>query len=505
MGGRNSSFLPSVEHFGCRIAFGGASAGQFQSITDWPVEVMSHPFVASVASFVERHKLLDDGASVLAAVSGGVDSMACVSVLRRLGYDVHALHANYGLREGADADEALVRQWCDEQEPPVSLTVVSLDAEARAETEAESLQEAARRLRYTALAERASEIDASAVATGHHRDDQAETLLLNLVRGSGPEGLAGMRPSRPLRTAPSIPLVRPLLDARRDDIEAYAEAADLPWRTDPTNRSLDYDRGVIRTEILPRLDDHFEGVQGSLARSASLMREYVDQALRPALEERMERAYVDCEGGGWLSLDALTEEPPVWRRRLLLEALRRTLPTASYSHAMAEELDALVDAQVGRRVEAGGGTVWREREGLRFLTEVNRSKTFSPTSFKVNQTVSIPQGALRVERCPEPPSSLDTGSPYVAYADADRLGSTLTVRTWSEGDRFRPLGLDGSKAVSDLLTDAQVPSHRRAEICVLSTAEHIAWVVGHRLDHRVRVRPETEEVVRLVLRPREKP
>ncbi|MFB6278978.1 MAG: tRNA lysidine(34) synthetase TilS, partial [Salinibacter sp.] len=426
-------------------------------------------------------------------------------VLRRLGHDVHGLHANYGLREGADADADLVRRWCHEQSPSVPLTVVSLDAEARAAAENESLQEAARRLRYDALAEHAREINAAAVATGHHRDDQAETLLLNLVRGSGPEGLAGMRPARPLQNAPSVSLVRPLLDARRADIEAYAEAVDLPWCTDPTNRSLDYDRGVMRTEILPRLADHFDGVRDRLARSASLMQEYVDQALRPALEARMDEAFVDCEAGGWLALEALTDEPPVWRRRLLLEALRRSLPTASYSSARAEALDALVDAQVGRRVETRDGAVWRERTGLRFLPADAAPERVPPTPVDWGEPVSIPQGTLRIEACAGRPAALDSGSPHVAYADAARLGTSPTVRTWTDGDRIRPLGLDGTKTVSDLLTDAQVPSHRRRGVCVLCTADRIAWVVGHRLDHRVRVRPDTEQVARLVLRPREKP
>jgi tRNA(Ile)-lysidine synthase len=466
---------------------------------------MTSVTVDTVSAFIERHDLLSDGATVLVAVSGGGDSMTCLSVLRRLGYDVHVLHANYGLRGGADDDEALVRRWCREQSPSVPFTRVSLDAEARASAEHESLQEAARRLRYDALAKRAAEIDAAAVATGHHRDDQAETLLLNLVRGSGPEGLAGMRPSRPLQDVPSVSLVRPLLEASRNDIEAYAEATDLPWRTDPTNRSLDYDRGVVRTEILPRLDDHFEGARDTLARSASLMQEYVDQALRPALERRMEKGFVDCASGGWLSLDVLTDEPPVWRRRLLLEALRCTLPAAPYSYAVADELDALMDAQVGRRVEMGGGTVWRERSGLRFLPEDAAPEPLPPTPVDWGKPVSIPQGTLRVERCVDPPASLDSSGPCVAYADADCLGTSLTVRTWTDGDRVRPLGLEGTKTVSDLLTDAQVPPHRRDGVCVLCTAEHIAWVVGHRLDHRVRVRPDTEQVARLVLRPREKP
>jgi len=466
---------------------------------------MSSAFVDSVAAYLDRHSLLDDAATVLVAVSGGVDSMTCLSVLRRLGYDVHALHANYGLREGAGVDEALVRRWCEEQSPSVPLTVVPLDAEARVEAKDESLQEAARRLRYDALAERALEIDASAVATGHHRDDQAETLLLNLVRGCGPEGASGMRPSRPLQAARPVSLVRPLLGVSREDLEAYAEATGLPWRSDPTNRSLDYDRGVIRTEILPRLAEHFEGVRDTLARSATLMGEYVDQALRPALEERMGAAYEECDHGGRLSLDALAAEPPVWRRRLLLEALRRALPLASYSYTMAEELDALVEAQVGRRVEVTNGSVWRERTGLRFLPEGAELASVSPTPVDWGEPVSIPQGELRVERCAERPPSLDLGTPNVAYADADRLGTSLTVRSWVDGDRFRPLGLDGSKTVSDLLTDAQVAPHRRRGICVLCNDEHVVWVVGHRLDGRVRVRPDSDRIARLVLRPREKP
>ena len=466
---------------------------------------MAHALIDTVAAFIERHALLEDDGPVLGAVSGGVDSMTCLSILHQLGVDVHALHVNYGLRDGADADAALVERWCREQQPSIPCTTVALDAEARADAENESLQEAARRLRYDALTERAQEIGASAVATGHHRDDQAETLLLNLVRGCGPEGLAGMRPARPLAADGSVTLIRPLLGVRRAEIEAYAEATGLPWRTDPTNRSLKYDRGVLRTEILPRLEAEFEGATDALARSAGLMQEYVDQALRPALDRRMEAAFTDCEQGGALALPALREAPPVWRRRLLLDAVRRTLPEASYSRAVAEELEALVDAQVGRRVEMGGGVVWRERDRLRFVPEGALPAPLPPTSVEWATPLAIPQGTLRVEHCAERPASLDPGTPHVAYADADRLGASLTVRAWADGDRFRPLGLQGSKRVSDLLTDAQVPPHRRAGISVVCTDDHIAWVVGHRLDHRVRVRPETDRVVRLLLQPREKP
>lgn len=465
---------------------------------------MSTKLLDTVSTFIERHSLLTEGESVVVGASGGVDSMVCLAVLRRLGHDVHAFHVNYGLRDGADADEALVRQWCKEQSPAIDLKVTSLDAKAYSERKEESLQAAARRLRYDALAEHAEDVGAVAVATGHHRDDQAETLLLNLVRGSGPEGLAGMRPSRPLEGAQSIALVRPLLDVSREAIEQYAADAGIPWRTDPTNRSLKYDRGIVRTEVLPLLERHFEGARDTIARSAELMREYVDQALRPALADRLERAYSDCVEGGWLSLEELQREPPVWRRRIVLEALRRSLPEAPQSYDVAEEVSDLVDRQVGRRIEMGGGTVWRERGGLRFLPEEAQGSSVASKTVPWGEEVDLPHGTLRVEVVSRRPESLDSDTKDEVYADADRLGTGLTVRSWSEGDRIQPLGLDGTKKVSAVLTEDRVPSHRRVRELVVCTEEHVAWVVGHRLDRRVRVRPGTERVARLVLRRREK-
>lgn len=429
--------------------------------------------------------------------------MVCLAVLRRLGYDVRVFHVNYGMRDGADEDEALVRRWCEGQSPRVPLTVRALDAEQRAEREGESLQEAARRLRYDALAQHAGEIGVAAVATGHHRDDQAETLLLNLVRGSGPEGLAGMRPSRSMLADSSIALVRPLLDISREEIEQYATEEEIPWRTDPTNRSHKYERAIIRNEILPLLERHFEGANRTIARSADLMREYVDQVLRPGLAKRMERTYEECEEGGLLSLEGLTAEPPVWRRRLVLEALRSSFPNALRSYDVAEEIVDLVDRQVGRRVEVGGGTVWRERRGLRFVPEEVRSAPLRPTEVRWDETVDVGWGTLHAERLASRPESLDTETRYSVYCDTDRLGSRLVVRTWQEGDRIQPLGMDGSKKVSSLLTENDVPAHRRDQQLVVCTPEHIAWVVGHRLDRRASVRPDTESIARLVFQPRE--
>lgn len=457
-----------------------------------------------VGQFIGRHDLLEEGARVVVGVSGGVDSMVCLAVLRRLGYEVRVLHVNYGLREGADADAALVRDWCGAQSPPVPCTAVSRDAGTQAERTGASLHDVARRQRYEAMAEHATDVDADAVAVGHHRDDQAETLLLNLLRGSGPEGLAGMPPSRPLDAVPSVCLVRPLLDVRRADIEAFAEAEGIPWREDPSNWDDTYDRATIRSEVIPLLQKKFGGVANALARTAGLMREYVDHTLTPSLDEKWVRAYEDCSTGGALSLAALREEPSVWRRRLILAALADVLPQAPQTAAVAAEVEALVDAQVGKRVEFGGGGVWRERETLRVVpADAVPDPLWPPVPVPWGEDVPLDRDTLRIDPLDARPASLDPNTPNAAYVDADRLIDPLAVGTWQDGDRLQPLGMDGTKSVADLLTEARVPSHRRAGIYVLYTDDHPAWVIGHRLDHRVRVRPSTRQVARLCWAPHE--
>jgi tRNA(Ile)-lysidine synthetase, N-terminal domain/tRNA(Ile)-lysidine synthetase, C-terminal domain len=429
--------------------------------------------------------------------------MTCLAVLRDLGYDVTALHVNYGLREGADGDEALVREWCAKQSPPISLTVVERDPKARAERNDESLQEAARIQRYDAMAQEAEKREMSAVAVGHHRDDQAETLLLNLVRGTGPEGLAGMPPSRPFEAAPGVSLVRPLLDVGRDEIEALARARALPWREDPTNQDPAYDRSVIRTDIIPLLQKKFDGVPDTLARTAGLMRDYVDHTVTPALEVRRERCYTPCRAGGRLWLDAF-ETNQRCGASTHPGGLCRCAARGAQTAAVASEIDDLLDSQVGRRVEVGDGAVWRTRRGLRFLPNaVLPTPLRPPVSIQWGEDVSLERGVLRIDPLDAVPSSMDAEDPHVEYVDADRLAEPLTVGAWNEGDRLQPLGMTGTKPVGDCLREARVPPHRRGGVYLLRTAEHPAWVVGHRLDHRVRVRSSTERAARLSWSPAE--
>lgn len=457
-----------------------------------------------VDAFIREHELLEPGARVVVGLSGGVDSIVLAQVLHRLGFEPVAAHVNYGLRGTAsEADEAFIRDWCAAQTPTLDLHVTRLDAKKRAEAEGESLQEAARLLRYAYFAEQARRVGLQRVAVGHHLDDQAETLLLNLFRGSGIEGLAGMAPQRPFQSDPSITLVRPLLTVRRSDIEAYAEASKLAWRTDASNERLKYDRNVIRQAILPVIEAHFEGATDRLANTAALVRAYAEHTLQPELEKRFAACAEPAVRGGRLLLEPLREQPVVWRRRLILEALRRWLPRAPYHATLAEEVEALLDTQVGRRVEVTGGSIWRERGHLLVLSSEGAEEVPDARPVPWDGAVELPGGTLRVEPVDGRPRMLDTGTPHAVYLDADALSGGLTVRTWRAGDRLQPLGMEGTKKVSDLLTDAQVPAHRRASTLVVCDERRIVWVVGLRLAHPVRVRPDTNRCVRLVYQPRD--
>ena len=483
-----------------------------------------------VETFIRRKQLLKDGEQVIVGLSGGVDSVVLAHLLTRLRHQVTAVHVNYGLRgAAADEDEAFVRSWCGER--GVDLRSYHYSTELTAEERGISLQHAARNLRYGAFVEVAREISASRVAVGHHRDDQAETVLLHLFRGTGIEGLAGMPARRRLTEVPEtqnpaigpggrarqeVLLVRPLLECSREEIESYARSEGLSWRVDSTNTKPAYRRGAVRAEIMPVLERHFgQSVSERIARSAQLVRAYLDASLEPDLRAAFKEAAESADGDGALRLDPLRRLEAVIRRRIFLAALRRWLPEIEATSTRAMEIESLMEAQVGRRLEYGGNSIWRERERLLFRAAgasanekvgppnapIGADTTSAP--LELGGVAQLPRGMIRAELHEHPPAGLEETAPNDAYLDARSVRFPLFVRLWQEGDRFSPLGMSGTKKLSDFLTDERVPPHLKKDVYVVLSDGVIVWVAGYRIAHPVRVRDDTTKTVQLSYHPAE--
>ncbi len=451
-----------------------------------------HAIEKAVERQLEDHGLTDRRRPVVVAVSGGVDSVAAAHAIHALGYRVVLAHVHHGLRgPEADGDAHLVEGMAREWGCPVH--VVEIGEDLTAASAGESMQDRARRLRYAGLEHVARAVGSEVIVTGHHRDDQAETVLMQLLRGTGPEGLAGMPAVRFLSTGSSVRLVRPLLSQSRERIRAYAERVGLSWREDSSNESDAYLRNAVRRRVLPLLDDVAGGQSADrIARAADLLRRYVDSDIDSVTEALLRGACRPIPGGGVLLSGRVMEPlPAVWKGRLVLGALEGHLPSAARTRATVDRALELLLRQTGRSVPVEGGSIWRERDGLALVPER-----------------SLPQPALLTRASPvewdglvfrlDPVGTVDVGEGRDAVMlDADRIPPSLTIRPWAAGDRVSPRGMSGTRKVKDLLVDAHVAAHARSRAAVVATGVDVVWVVGVRADRRFLADADTKSGLRL--------
>lgn len=418
------------------------------------------------------------------AVSGGVDSTVLLRTLAEAGWPLIAVHVHHGLRAEADADAAFVVRLGGE---------VGVDAEAvRVEVGPGNVQAEAREARYAALEVAARRHGCAAVVTAHTATDQAETVLMNLIRGAGLRGLGGMAPRRPLCTGSEVALVRPMLEVTRAEVEAEAVRRGWTWREDASNATGVYRRNRIRRDVLPLLDaEGGPGVAVRIARAAATARAALGGPAPGAVLDAHGR---DTPAGGRLDVSAVAALPEAVRALVWAEALHRWAPGATASGPTVERIDALLDAPAGRRVEAGGAAVWREAGGLSF-GHAGAAGPPLPSPVDARSGLwAVDTEVGTVWSCLPAPGPSASG-PDAVRVDADRVPGTVTVRPWADGDRIRPVGMDGSKRVSDLLRERGVPASVRRSVLVVAAGEEVLWVVGHRLSRDVAA---TDSAVRVV-------
>ena len=410
---------------------------------------------------------------VLVALSCGADSVALLLELQKLQKNgkilrVEAAHLNHAIREtDADADEAFCADLCERLGVP--LYTERIDVPLLQKETGVSLELAARNARYAFLERVRTDRDLDCIAIGHHRDDQAETLLLHLLRGSGTDGLSGMR----LRTGR---LIRPLLYTDKTAILAYLKECGQSYCTDETNFETDATRNRIRIDVMPALEAVNPAAKKTLSEAAAHIAE--DSDYLNALAAEAEKT---C-GTNREMLSALP-------RPIRLRVLRNMLPYTDFTAADLERLDGLLKGQTGDIATLKNGVIaWLDATDLRIGREEN-----VPYSTPVPGTGSVKllHGTLTVERVEI--AMIPCGR-FEAYVDADRLQGEVVVRSPKEGDRFTPLGMKGSKLLSDCLTDRKVPRFDR-NIPILSDEIGVVWVVGYTVDERMRVTADSDHIL----------
>lgn len=413
-----------------------------------------------------QQELAIEGEPLWVAVSGGVDSMVLLHALRALGYPCHVAHVDHGLRGAdSDADLAFVRDHCREHDIPFHAHKV--DVKGEAEASSRSVQMVARELRYAWFRKLVAAGPAK-LCLAHHADDAVESMFMGLMQGMGTKGWRSI----PYRSGPFI---RPMRDVDRAGVLAYAEAHGVTWREDASNTNTAYMRNRVRHELLPLLSQWRPGVQRNLRRNLDLLAEMQGFAERTALAA-LDTHATGADGSMRIPFEVINRDGIP--KFVLDKALRGK---GFHPDRIAQILRAIDRQHTGSLFVNGEHQVLVDRSEL----VIGKVAGVLP-SWTIE---AVGEGSADLPMIMEASTSsmIDpTAGPTVAWIDRDKIQFPLTLRPWKDGDRLRPVGVDGSKLVSDILIDAKVPRDRKQHTYVLADAERIIWLCGLRLSADVR-------------------
>jgi tRNA(Ile)-lysidine synthase len=411
----------------------------------------------------------------------------CLRLREQFDVQIALVHVNHQLRgEESIGDERLVKEMAAFYGIP--LYCERVDVVSYADEHGLSKQVAARQLRYECFEKVRQQVSAHVVATAHHADDNAETVLLHIMRGTGIHGLAGI----PLKREAGC-IIRPLLFATRKEIEVYALKHDIQYRNDSSNASLKYRRNLLRHIILPTLRERVPHIVETLNAIADTMRDVSEKIhiiVDEALHSLFHKDSLDCL---LLEVKKLEMEPDFLRDEIFLELLHRM--QVEPNEKKVEALKRLCTLPTGRIVELSGElSAYRDREHIVF----RRMNDEISSTRQVEFGGSYKYGGCRISISnpePVPAVFIDTGE--VEYIDAERLGQELVLRPWHAGDWFIPLGMKTKKKLSDFFTDQKIPRFQKTSIPILESDGAIVWICGKRLDNRFKLTEHTRTAIRL--------
>ncbi len=458
-----------------------------------------------VLNFIQGNQLVSGQHCLLVAVSGGPDSICLLYILvklqEELGIRLHIAHLNHQLR-GADseADAHYVSDLAHRLDIPA--TIEQRDVKAYQARQHISLEEAAREVRYTFLAQAAKSIGANRAAVGHTADDHIETILMHLIRGTGTRGLRGLQPSNLWQSSESsLTIVRPLLPVSRQETADYCHNHQLLPRIDASNLSLSPLRNRIRHQLLPLLESYNPRVAEALLRTARIAGD--DLAFLDKETSRQWGKIVQKQGTTiTLDKEGFLELPPALKRYLLRRAIEDLLGNLKdiESRHIEEMIDALTKP-TGKRLSLPGGLVF----SIEYDKYLIGSDPAALSPFPVLDAEfplklpgeTVPPGWHIEATIISREQMTEKDEDFTAYFDLNKTGNKLLVRPRQPGDRFQPLGMNRPKKLGKFMIDSKIPSAWRQRVPIVCSPQHILWVVGWRIDERVKVTNTTRQILRL--------
>lgn len=440
-----------------------------------------------VADFIAKHQLLSRDVLHIVALSGGADSVALLLVLKQLGYRIEAAHCNFHLRgEESDRDEAFVCQLCEAQNIPIHR--VHFDTKEYATLHKVSIEMAARELRYRYFEQLRQDLGADTICVAHHRDDAVETLLMNLMYGTGIHGLTGIRPKNGA-------VVRPLLCVSRSEIEEYLHSIGQNYVIDSTNTVDDVLRNKIRLHLIPLMQQILPKSSENIAKTADNIKEVeavYDDAIRSGLSGivktlRPAIGASDQRGAVCVAIDNLQALPS--SECFLFEWLR------PYGFTSAQVL------QIAESLGAPSGKTYSSTTHVLYI---DRGTLIVAPVYQLPSSLVIPEEGvykfldnLKFRITISDDLSVSKSDDCITI-DKAVVEFPLTVRIIQSGDHFQPFGMNGSKLVSDYLTDKKVSLWaKRSQMVVTDKKGEVVWLVGHRIAHPFRITPATKSVLRI--------
>lgn len=436
---------------------------------------MVNAFIQHIGS----KSLLNSSKTYLLACSGGLDSICLGELLSSESIPFEVAHMNFQLRgHESDEDEAFVRQWAESKQ--VAIHMKHADARSYAIEFGISTQMAARELRYRWFEEIRSTRNLEGILLAHHEDDQIETIFLNLLRGTGIEGLYGMADRRGK-------LIRPLLPFSRKNLEDFARANDLKWREDSSNGKLDYKRNKLRLQVLPAIYNFAPDAKYNLQTSLSRLTD-TGKAYTSLVEQWLSVQVLDKDGVQSISIQALLQMQGT------VSIIYFWLRSYGFNSNQAQDIyEAIITGEAGKLFESSAYSVNVDRDKI-FLAPVFKKFDSIQLSEQDIQFV-LPEGHFDIVKL-ESPIALDQKKEN-AMLDLEQLNFPLTIRTWALGDRFTPLGMKSTKKISDFLIDLKVPLMKKQSVKVLVSGQDIAWVIGYRIADWAKTSAATRKVLYL--------